>query len=407
MAVTSNKKLDELTSKLIAALWNKEETIGTEGMLITAEALELLKGLKSGYGVTTGYNTPDTLAYQLMEYNLFEFSASKTEARLAAMNDLLFDQDKNQIRPYAEFEQLASEQVASFNREWLQTEYNLSIAVGQNSAAYNRFKAEEKDFPYVEYQTVGDSSVRAEHEKLNGMIFNLNDREAMQLWPPNGYNCRCEMLQTNKKPKNITSGKLAQEMLNADDAKWSKSQFNINRGDLKEIFTKPQFYTKNKGLPEKLNQMTFDKYGLDTAKSLQKKASKINIDKTITKDNVKELFKKSQNENFMRFEDYLKRKITMSSSTFKSHRTKQKYVDEKRYELFPLIKPILNDPDEVWMNIHNKRGFQTSYIKHYNDRSVIIITSMNLEKTTLEIETWFEIDLNNKSLERRKGLKIK
>ena len=392
---------------MINAIWNKKETIGTEGQLIVAEALELTKGLKSGYGTTIGYNTPDTLAMQLMEYNLFEFSASKTEARLAAMSDLLIDKEKKAIRSYSDFEELASKEVASFNKEWLQTEYNLSVAVGQNSAAYNRFKMQKDDFPFVEYQTIGDNSVRAEHAKLNGMIFSLNDPEAMQLWPPNGYNCRCEMLQTTGKPATVTTGKIAQEILNSEDAKWSKGQFNINRGDLKEVFTKKQFYSTNKGLPEKLNTMTYDKYDLSDIETLQKKAGKITIDKTITKDNVKELFVKVGNEKFMGFKDYFDRKITLSQTTFKNHTSKQKYVDEKRFQTFPFIKTLLNNPDEVWMNIHPKRGFQTSYIKHYSDRSLIVITSMDMERTSLEIETWFEINLNNKSLERRKGLKIK
>lgn len=97
-ASASSKIIDDLTNQLIGQIWNKKATIGTEGQLIVAEALELVGGLKKGYGVTTGFNTPDSLAYQLMEYNLFEFSASKTEARLATMTDLLIDQEKNEIR---------------------------------------------------------------------------------------------------------------------------------------------------------------------------------------------------------------------------------------------------------------------------------------------------------------------
>ena len=91
---------------MIGQIWNKKETIGTEGQLIVAEALELVGGLKKGFGVTVGYNTPDSLAYQLMEYNLFEFSASKTEARLAAMTDLLMNEEQNGIRSEDEFKKL-------------------------------------------------------------------------------------------------------------------------------------------------------------------------------------------------------------------------------------------------------------------------------------------------------------
>lgn len=380
--------------------------MGVEGSIIVEEALQLVKGLKSGYGVTIGYNTPDTLAYQMMEYNLFEFSASKTEARLAAMSELLIDQDKNQIRSYKDFEELASQKVESFNREWLQTEYNLSVAVGQNSAAYVRFKAQKDDFPFVEYQTIGDSSVRAEHAKLNGLIFSLDDPEAMKLWPPNGYNCRCEMLQTNERPENISSGKVAQEILNSEDAKWSKGQFNINRGDLKQVFTKQQFYSTNKGLPEKLNEMTFDKYDLQKWDLFKSNLNKIELDTTITEANAKELFKKEKNTDIMGFKDYYGRKMFITESNFDKH-TKGYYLNEseKRHQLFPHIKEILNKPDEVWYNTKDKAEgkFQSRYIKFYNDTMVVI--DCETKGKGLQINTWYQA--KKEDLNLRKGLLVR
>ena len=402
----TNKILDDLTNKLLTAVWNKEETIGTQGKLIVAEALELINGLKSGYGVTIGYNTPDTLAYQLMEYNLFEFSASKTEARLAAMHDLIFDKTKNQIRPFEEFEKLAQQKVANFNKEWLLTEYNLSVAVGQNSAQYHRFMAEKDDFPYVKYQTIGDANVRNEHAKLDGRVFSLDDKEAMQLWPPNGYGCRCEMLQVATKPATVTTGKLAQEVLNADDAKWSKSQFNINRGDLKQVFTKQQFYSENKGLPKKLNEMTYDKYDLQQWDSFKQGLNPIELDPTITPDNVKELFKAEENEKFMGFKDYFKRKMILTEANFNKH-IKGYYLNEaeKRHQLFPHIKDVLNNPDEVWYNTRDKVSdkFQSRYIKFYKD--MIFVIDCEMKGDGLQINTWYQA--KKEDLNLRKGLLIR
>ena len=406
VAASSSKILDDLTKKLISQVWNKKATIGTEGQLIVAEALELTGGLKSGYGVTTGFNTPDTLAYQMMEYNLFEFSASKTEARLAAMTDLLIDQEKNEIRSFADFETLASKRVSSFNKEWLQTEYNLSIAVGQNSAQYHRFMAQKDDFPFVEYQTIGDANVRNEHAKLDGKVFSLSDPEAMQLWPPNGYNCRCEMLQVAGKPSNITTGKLAQEVLNAEDAKWSKSQFNINRGDLKQVFTKKQFYSDIKGLPKKLNEMTFDKYDLKKWDSFKSDLNPIKLDQSIIESNAKELFKPLKNENFMGFEDYFDRKLMMNEKVFDKH-IKGKYLnkEEIRHQLFPHIKDVLANPDEVWYNNpDNLDGkFQSRYIKFYKD--LVLIVDCKTTGNGLEIFTWYQA--KKEDLYFRKGLLVR
>ena len=394
---------------MLSALWNNENTIGIEGQLIVAESLELIKGLKSGYGTISGFNTPDSLAYQLMEYNLFEFSASKTEARLAAMTDLLIDQDKNEIRPESEFKKLANERIADLNQNYLTTEYNLSVAVGQNSAAYHRFLSEKDTVTsFVQYQTAGDSKVRNEHAKLDGKIFNLSDREAMKLYPPNGHGCRCEFIQYNRTPKDgeVMSGKVAQEIMNSENANWSKSQFNINRGDLKQVFTKSQFYSDIKGLPKKLNDMTFDKYDLKKWESFKSDLNKINLDKTITEDNVKELFKKEKDSDFMGFKDYYGRKMFLTEKGFDSH-IKGKYAkpEENRPQLFPFIKDALNKPDEVWYNSPDKieGKFQSRYIKFYND--LILVVDCEMKKDGLQINTWYQA--KKEDLNLRKGLLVR
>jgi SPP1 gp7 family putative phage head morphogenesis protein len=409
IASASLKILDDLTNQLIGQIWNKKITIGKEGQLIVAEALELVGGLKSGYGTITGFNTPDTLAYQMMEYNLFEFSASKTEARLAAMTDLLIDQEKNQIRSEDDFKKLANERLANLNQNYLTTEYNLSVAVGQNSAAYQRFLSEKDTVTsFVQYQTAGDSKVRNEHAKLDGKIFNLSDREAMKLWPPNGHGCRCEFTQYNRTPKEgeVMSGKIAQEMMNAEDAKWSKSQFNINRGDLKQVFTKSQFYSDIKGLPNKLNDMTFDKYDLDKWESFKQDLNPISLDKSITPDNVKELFKKDKAGAFMGFKDYYDRKMILTEKNFDFH-TKGKYVkpNENRHQLFPHIKDVLDSPDEVWYNTQDKQDgkFQSRYLKFFNDK--ILVVDCEMSAKGLEIKTWYEA--KKEDLNLRKGLLIR
>jgi SPP1 gp7 family putative phage head morphogenesis protein len=409
VASGSSKILDDLTNKLLEALWNNEDTVGLEGTMIVEEALQLTQGLKSGYGTIAGFNTPDSLAYQMMEYNLFEFSASKTEARLATMTELLIDKEKNEIRSEADFKKLANEKVKDLNQNYLTTEYNLSVAVGQNSAAYHRFLAEKDTVTsYVQYQTAGDSKVRNEHAKLDGKIFNLSDREAMKLFPPNGHGCRCEFTQYNQTPKSgeVMSGKVAQEMLNADNANWSKSQFNINRGDLKEVFTKSQFYSDIKGLPKKLNDMTFDKYDLPKWNSFKSDLNPISLDESITADNVKELFKKDKSGAFMGYVDYYGRKMIMTDKVFNFH-TKGKYLkpEENRHQLFPHIKEILNKPDEVWYNTQDKQEgkFQSRYIKFYND--MVLVVDCEMAKDGLNIKTWYQA--KKEDLNLRKGLLIR
>lgn len=409
VAMASNRILTALTESLMSLLWDKADISGTWANLIVTEGLELFKGLSEGYGVTADYDTPDTLALQLMEYNLFEFSASKTEARLAAMSDLLIDKEALQIRSFSDFKALAEEQVSSFNNEWLQTEYNLSVAVGQNSAAFHRFMAEKDTVTaFVQYETAGDDLVRPAHDVLDGKIFNLNDPEAMKVWPPNGYGCRCEMLQYNRKPLpgQVTSGKDALTLIKSSDERFADSQFEINRGDLKQVFTEKQFYKDIKSLPEKLNTMTFDKYGLEPWDKFKSQLKPLKIDHSITPENVKELFKAVPGKDFMGFQDYLNRKMVLTKKNFDAHTT-GKYVsdDELRHQLFPHINKLMNNPDEVWYNNPDKaeNKFQSRYIKHFSD--MMLVADVEIDEDTSKIKSWYIAKKADPSL--RKGLLIR
>jgi len=404
--IAKGEKWKSNSDKLIDTFYNGNDTLGHQGTLIVEEALELVGGLKKGFGVTTGYNTPDTLAYQLMEYNLFEFSASKTEARMATMTDLLIDKDKNQIRPFNEFKDLVSKQIDKFSNQYLKTEYNFSVSVGQQSAAYQRFLSESDEITtYLQYQTVGDANVRGEHQELNGKIFNIKDKEAMKLFPPNAYGCRCEMIQYTGEGKS-TDGKQAIDTLDKGTGKFLNSQFAINRGDLKQVFTEKQFYSDTKGLPEKLNQMTFERYDLPKYKSFKHSLNPIKLDQTITPENIGELFKKVKNQNFMGFTDYFDRKIILSEKVFKTH-ISGKYIkpSENRHQLFPHIKNILKNPDEVWYNKVEgaEKTFQSRYIKFYGDLIMVVDTRFDID-LGLEIYTWYPCKIEEEKL--RKGLLV-
>lgn len=387
-----------MTAELIRQIYYKKETAATIGKMIVAEALEFLTGLRQGFKTSASYTGPD----------LFEFSASKTEARLAAMTDLLIDKANKKLRTYSEFKQLCEKHTKRYNESWLQSEYNLSVAVGQTSAQYLRFMTEKDSLTsFVKYQTIGDDKVRASHQVLNGKIFNLSDKEAMDLWPPNGYGCRCEMLQhLGEKPKTMR-GKQAKELIHTTDPRYKDSQFEINRGDLKQVFTKKQFYHDIKKLPERLNDMTYDKYGLQPYSNLKDKLKPIKLDESITEKNLKELFKPIKGTQKMGFTDYLGRKMTLDKKVFDTH-TKGKYLNdsEQRHQLFPHIADILSNPDELWYNTPDKLEgvFQSRYIKFYGDRAVIIDCGLDSQQG-LEIQTWYNMKTKEENI--RKGLKIK
>uniref|UniRef100_UPI0039A5E543 phage portal protein family protein n=1 Tax=Ornithobacterium rhinotracheale TaxID=28251 RepID=UPI0039A5E543 len=401
-----SRKLIELTKELALAMFGKKDYLGILGKLIATEGIALATAMMKGFGKSESFTGPDKLVMQMMEYNCFDFACSKTEERHYAVASRLIDYEKGAIKSKAEFLEQCLKDNEKLNTNWLSTEYNLAVAVGQNAAAYVRALEEAKKggTRFYEYQTAGDERVREAHQVLDRKVFDILSPGDKAIWPPNGYGCRCEMVPHSGGAP-ITNWDKGKALLIANDERYAGSQFMINRGDLKQVFTNKQFYRDIKGYPEKINQMTFDKYGLEKWKDFKDSLNNIKLDKTITPDNVHELFKKVKGENYAGFEDYLGRKLYMKEKTFATH-TKGKYLgeNEQRHRLFPYIQEVLKNPDEVWLREYKNGIYQSRYIKFYGDRMLIIDCEFD-KLYGLEAKTWYSNKINEKEI--RQGILIK
>jgi SPP1 gp7 family putative phage head morphogenesis protein len=404
--------MNKYHNELLRAIWDKSPTLSAQVRIIAHETAELVRGLFQGWSdrrLSIGYNAPDHLAMQLMEFNLIEFASSKTEARLASMSQLLIDKDALKIRSFADFKREAEKISTAFNKTYLETEYNLAVSTAQGTAQQIRF-LEEKDTVtnLVKYQTVGDSKVRSEHQALDGLVFDLNDNETLDIWTPNGYGCRCEFIQHLDDGNTVIStASIAKKLLGE---KFIGSAFDVNRGNTGQVFTKKQFYSSTKGLNKKLGSMRFDKvYGLESWTVFKQRLNTIKLDQSITGRNVSELFKadgKQGKNDFMGFTDYLKRKIILKKSVFNTN-IKGKYLNasEQRHRIFPHLSTIIKSPDEVWIHSHSetKGTFGVRYIKFYKDKVILVETMLG--DNNMEIVKWHV--MKSKEAEIRKGLLIK
>src|SRR5699024_2480934 len=119
---------------------------------------------------------------------------------------------------------------------------------------------------------------------------------------------------------------------------------------------------------------------------------KISLDKSITGSNMAELFKPVKGKGYMGYTDYLGRKMIMTKKVFDKHTT-GKYLgkNELRHQLFPHIKDILKDPDEVWLNEYDsgEHTLQSRYVKFYKNKIMIVDCGMRKGIGT-EIKTWYQ-----------------
>lgn len=93
--------------------------------------------------------------------------------------------------------------LAPSNHGIVETLVRTHAQVAFNAAQYEINKDDELIWGY-RYSTVGDSRVREEHRRLDGMVLRKDDPLLGVLWPPNGYNCRCALIELiDEEPVNI------------------------------------------------------------------------------------------------------------------------------------------------------------------------------------------------------------
>lgn len=379
--------LSELADELINNIWKGEDTLINEVLRSIASYGALRGGLFDGWSnrMEISYDTPDVHCLSMMEYNLFEFSRLKEKANVFALNQLLLDKEKNNITTEKEFRDQALQYLQNPDVNYLNTERNHAIAVGQNASRYHQFKSEEDTITnLVQWQTVGDSRVRASHALMDNRIFDLKDSSGLSIWPPKEWGCRCEMIQyTGKRPASVTTNNEGLQLLKvAKDSKW-----NVNRGVTEQVFTANEMYMKNNGfITKEASELTFEKYNLPKFDKTKNDHTPLKLDATITPENVHDLFK-GDDKNNMPFADYLNRQFILTEDNFNVH-TKGKYVkpNENRHQLFPHIEDVLKEPDEVYFTKKNK-DYQTSYVKFYNGEALVVNTQVYSK--TVEVNSWF------------------
>lgn len=143
------------------------------------------------------YKEPKSLI-QKFKKNLWQFSSAKTLAELEYINSLILDKN-GKIKPEHQFMQDVRKANILFNRNYLQAEYQTAKRGAQMAHLWNKFLEQKEYYPNLVYRTVGDSRVRPEHAALNGVVKPIDDPFWKTYYPPNGWRCRCTVMNTAEK----------------------------------------------------------------------------------------------------------------------------------------------------------------------------------------------------------------
>lgn len=77
----------------------------------------------------------------------------------------------------------------------LRTIYDTNLRQAQSAGRYERMQRTKARRPYARYVCVDDGNTRAEHWRWHGLVLPIDDPFWDTHWPPNGWGCRCKVMQ--------------------------------------------------------------------------------------------------------------------------------------------------------------------------------------------------------------------
>lgn len=178
----------------------------------------------------------DTMRKRLTRSN-YIFSGMKTFHELNEAFPSLLDSNGNR-KTFEAFLNDVRKIDNTYNRGYLRAEYNFVQASAEMAAKWEQF-AQDGDRYNLQYRTQHDDKVRPEHAALNGVTLPPSDPFWEEYYPPNGWNCRCTVVQVRKSKYPATphdeAMTLGEEALQRD----TKGIFHFNPG--KEYKTVPDY----------------------------------------------------------------------------------------------------------------------------------------------------------------------
>ncbi|MCK0201138.1 phage minor head protein [Ornithobacterium rhinotracheale] len=214
------------------------------GELDNAYILNTYEELKGGFtegfdspnfkvhGATNGIS-PETLK---MRQNLFKFSGAKTYTLLEEINQIL---NSNKGETFDSFKNEVLKLNPRYNKNYLQAEWQTAKQAGYHAANWDEYQNNKDLYLNLKYKTQGDNRVREPHRLLNGIIAPLDSDFWKTHYPPNGWRCRCYVVQTAEKPTD-------EKDIPTLNEKEMPKEFRGNVGISGEIFKET---AENKGKP--------------------------------------------------------------------------------------------------------------------------------------------------------------
>lgn len=169
------------------------------------------------------------------------FSGIKTFHELNEAFPSLLNPDGSR-KPFEQFLNDVRKIDRTYNRDYLRAEYNFVQSSAEMAAKWERFM-DDGDRYNLQYRTAHDGRVRPEHAALHNVTLPITDPFWQEYYPPNGWNCRCTVVQVRKSKYPRTphdeAMALGEEALQRD----TKGIFRFNAGSQQKTMPDYNPYT--------------------------------------------------------------------------------------------------------------------------------------------------------------------
>lgn len=240
----SRKRLEKSFKRMMSALFREEGARLRVELLeepeVTGFINEHARVLDSGFAEV---EMSDTMRAKLRESD-YIFSGIKTFHELNEAFPSLLDEKGNR-KPFNQFLNDVQKIDDTYNKAYLNAEYNHAQASAEMAAKWEGYE-EDGDEYYLQYRTAGDDKVRPEHAALNGVTLPQSDPFWDEYFPPNGWNCRCTVVQVLKDKYPATDRAEAFRRGQEALAKDTKGIFHFNPGKQSKTFPDYNPYTISK-----------------------------------------------------------------------------------------------------------------------------------------------------------------
>lgn len=190
------RKLTHKFDRMMRAMFGQKGATFDLSLLATDEAQDFISTHASVLDATFSHvEMSDRMRSRLTRSN-YIFSGMKAFHEMNEAFPSLLDENGDR-KPFERFLNDVRKIDETYNKNYLRAEYNFVQASALMAAKWEDF-AEDGDRYLLQYRTAGDDKVRPEHAELNGITLHMSDKFWESYYPPNGWNCRCTVVQVRR-----------------------------------------------------------------------------------------------------------------------------------------------------------------------------------------------------------------